>query len=56
MWKLEVLGILKNYKSLRHKNEPKYRQLNLKNIHITNIKRPYKFADYHHNNNLVNAV
>lgn len=38
-------GYIKNYKSVRHKNEPKFRKHNLTNIHATNIKRPYKFAD-----------
>lgn len=35
-------GYIKNYESLRHKDAPKYRKYNLKNIHPTNIKRPLK--------------
>ena len=37
-------GYVKNYKALRHKNEPKYRKLKLENIHLSNIKRPTKFS------------
>lgn len=36
-------GYIKNYKSLRHKDEPKYRKCNLKNIHSSNIKRKKKY-------------
>lgn len=39
------VGYIKNYKSLRHKDEPKYRKYNLTNIHPINIKRPLKFSD-----------
>lgn len=39
------IGFIKNYKSLRHKEEPKFRKYNLKNVHETNIKRPFKFTD-----------
>lgn len=38
-------GYVKNYKALRHKNEPKYRKIRLENIHPSNIKRSKKFAD-----------
>lgn len=44
-------GFIKNYKNVRHKEQPKYRKANLQNIHTTNIKRPYKFTG----NNLTNA-
>lgn len=37
-------GFIKNYKSLRHKNEPKFRKHNLTNIHLCNIKRKPKFV------------
>lgn len=36
-------GYIKNYKSLRHKNEPKYRKFNLSNVHSSNIKRKKKY-------------
>lgn len=36
-------GFIKNYKSLRHKQEPKYKFCNLENIHPSNIKRKLKF-------------
>lgn len=39
-------GYIKYYKSLRHKDQPKFRKYNLSNIHPTNIKRPQKFADH----------
>lgn len=35
-------GYIKNYKALRHKEQPKYRKYNLQNIHSSNIKRPLK--------------
>lgn len=38
-------GYIKNYKSLRHKEQPKFRRHNLNNVHTSNIKRPLKFAD-----------
>lgn len=38
-------GFVKNYKAVRHKEQPKYRKLKLKNIHPSNIKRPLKFSD-----------
>lgn len=38
-------GLVKNYKALRHKEEPRYRKLKLHNVHPSNIKRPLKFAD-----------
>lgn len=37
-------GFIKNYKNVRHKEQPKYRKSNLQNIHTTNIKRPFKFT------------
>lgn len=37
-------GFIKNYKAVRHKQEPKYQKAKLKNIHTTNIKRPPKFS------------
>lgn len=40
----EVEGYVKNYKALRHKDEPKYRKLKLENVHLSNIKRPTKFS------------
>lgn len=36
-------GFIKNYKSLRHKEEPKFRKQNLRNIHVSNIKRKFKY-------------
>lgn len=33
-------GFIKNYKSLRHKETPKFRKHTLSNIHTANIKRP----------------
>ena len=37
-------GFIKNYKSLRHKEEPKFRKFRLENVHTSNIKRPLKFS------------
>lgn len=37
-------GYIKNYKRVRHKNEPYFRKYPLEKVHITNIKRPYKFT------------
>lgn len=34
---------IKNYKSLRYKKEPKFRESGLQNIHSSNIKRPTKY-------------
>ena len=36
-------GYIKNYKSVRHKEEPKFVKKDLKDIHSSNIKRKYKF-------------
>lgn len=36
-------GFIKNYKAVRHKEQPKYKKMNLNNIHIANIKRSPKF-------------
>lgn len=44
-------GYIKNYRSLRHKEVPKFRKQRLDNIHPTNIKRPFKFSDIHMDNN-----
>ncbi|XP_054746488.1 putative uncharacterized protein DDB_G0282499 [Anastrepha obliqua] len=52
-------GFIRNYKILRHKEEPKFRKANLQNIHTTNIKRPTKFSDNNYNSHHVpvaNAV
>lgn len=38
-------GFIRNYRSVRHKEEPKFIKRNLENIHLTNIKRPFKFTD-----------
>lgn len=38
-------GYIKNYKALRHKEQPRYRKTKLKNIHPCNIKKPLKFTD-----------
>lgn len=38
-------GYVRNYKATRHKELPKFRKLNLDNIHPCNIKRPQKFTD-----------
>lgn len=40
---IRTTGFIKNYKSLRHKEEPKFRKHKLSNIHENNIKRPFKF-------------
>lgn len=39
-------AFIKNYKSLRHKEQPKFVKKPLENVHINNIKRPFKFSDY----------
>lgn len=44
-------GFIKNYKSVRHKEQPKFRYHNLEGIHETNIKRPLKFTDTNNSNN-----
>lgn len=45
-------GFIKNYKNVRHKEEPKFIKRNLENVHLTNIKRPPKFTDMDdHNGN-----
>uniref|UniRef100_A0A0A1XLE4 Retrovirus-related Pol polyprotein from transposon 17.6 n=1 Tax=Zeugodacus cucurbitae TaxID=28588 RepID=A0A0A1XLE4_ZEUCU len=38
-------GFIRNYKSVRHKEEPKFIKRNLENVHTSNIKRPLKFAN-----------
>lgn len=37
------IGYIKNYKSVRHKDEPKFRLSNLENVHNSNIKRGTKY-------------
>lgn len=37
------IGFIKNYKSVRHKEEPKFRKQNLNNVHVSNIKRKMKY-------------
>lgn len=37
-------GYIKYYKSVRHKDQPKFRKYKLSNVHPINIKRPLKFA------------
>lgn len=38
-------GFIKNYKAVRHKEQPKYKRGPLNNIHSGNIKRSPKFSD-----------
>lgn len=38
-------GYIKNYKRVRHKDQPYYRKFALQNVHLLNIKRKPKFAD-----------
>lgn len=38
-------GFIKNYKAVRHKEQPKYRKAKLEQIHPSNIKRKLKFSD-----------
>lgn len=37
-------GFIKNYKRVRHKDEPYFRKHPLQNVHVSNIKRATKFA------------
>lgn len=37
-------GFIKNYKAVRHKEQPKFKKTKLNNIHKSNIKRPLKFS------------
>lgn len=37
-------GFVKNYKAVRHKEQPKYRKSKLDRVHNCNIKRPLKFS------------
>lgn len=39
------VGFIKNYKNVRHKEQPKFRKFKLENVHESNIKRPLKFSD-----------
>lgn len=43
-------GFIKNYKAVRHKEQPKYKKANLKNVHPCNIKRSLKFSDLDNTN------
>lgn len=45
------IGFIKNYANLRHKEQPKFRQHKLTNIHTSNIKRPFKFFENISNTN-----
>jgi len=38
------VGYIKNYKSLRHKEQSKYIKTKLQNVHSSNIKRQTKFS------------
>lgn len=49
-------GFVKNYKAVRHKEQPKYKKLKLDNVHLTNIKRPLKFSDTHYTDNTNNNI
>lgn len=51
------VGFIKNYKSLRHKEQPKFRKYKLENVHSNNIKRPLKFSDdnKHTDSNVINV-
>lgn len=40
------IGYIKNYKALRHKEEPKFRVSQLENIHSSNIKRQTKYKGH----------
>lgn len=42
--KVDNEGYARNYKALRHKEEPRYRHLNIENTHPVNIKRKNKFS------------
>lgn len=37
-------GFIKNYKAVRHKEQPKYKKSKLERVHHCNIKRPLKFT------------
>lgn len=37
-------GFIKNYRSLRHKEQPKFRKFKLDRVHENNIKRPFVFS------------
>lgn len=39
------VGFIKNYKAVRHKEQPKYKKSKLDKVHHCNIKRPLKFSD-----------
>lgn len=41
-------GYIKNYRALRHKEQPRFRISNLSNIHCSNIKREKKYAGIVH--------
>ncbi|XP_037906163.1 sentrin-specific protease 1-like [Hermetia illucens] len=44
-----TVGYVKNYKTVRHKEQPRYRKSKLDNVHLTNIRKKPKFADYDDN-------
>lgn len=48
-------GFIRNYKHLRHKNEPYFRKKKLQNVHPTTVKRPNKFAGSNLHNALDNS-
>lgn len=39
-------GYIKNYRNVRHKEQPKFRKQKLENVHVSNIKRPSKFSEF----------
>jgi hypothetical protein len=45
-------GYVKNYKVVRHKEQPKFRKLKLENIRTDNIKRPLKFSETEDDNDV----
>lgn len=49
-----VEGYIKNYRSVRHKEEPKYVKAKLENVHPSNIKRQFKFAGQLDHRNIIN--
>lgn len=51
-------GFIKNYRSLRHKEYPKFRKSRLKGIYENNIKRRLKFTEQNtaHLANNINAA
>lgn len=39
-------GFIKNYKNVRHKEQPKFRKMPLQGVHTNNIKIPTKFGNH----------